>query len=179
MRCPESVFAACLIAIGVPAASQDFGREATPEEVAHWDFDSRPDGTGLPEGSGTVAEGREIYEFQCASCHGDRGGGGLNDRLVGGHGTLDTDAPVKTVGSYWPYATTLHDYIQRAMPYYDPGILSPDEAYAVSAYILNLNGILDDDAVLDRASIASIEMPNRDGFIPEPEFAPLVPDQEE
>ncbi|MDX6748854.1 cytochrome c [Geminicoccaceae bacterium 1502E] len=177
MRWRDPIIVAGLAALlATPAFAQEFGREATPEEVALWDIDPRPDGSGLPPGRGSVADGRELYAVHCAACHGEKGEGGPNDRLVGGRGSLDTAAPVKTVGSYWPYATTLYDYIHRAMPYFDPGSLTPDETYAVAAYILNMNGIVPDDAELDAAAMAALEMPNRHGFVPEPEFAPLLPE---
>ena len=106
----------------------------------------------------------------CAACHGANGQGGIKDRLVGGQGTLASDKPIKTVGSFWPYATTLFDYIHRAMPYQAPGSLSVDDTYAVAAYILSLNGILPADGKLDKETLPKIKMPNRDGFIPDPEF---------
>jgi cytochrome c len=160
--------AACLLA---PAAgAYEFGRPATPEDIEAWDIDVRPDGVGLPEGGGTVAHGKEVYDENCSACHGDVGQGGYKDRLVGGQGTLATNQPVKTVGSYWPYATSLFDYVRRAMPYPAPGSLSDDDTYAVVAYLLSLNGIVPGDATLDRSSLPKIRMPNRDGFIPEPEF---------
>jgi hypothetical protein len=202
----------------------------------------RPDGKGLREGRGTVAHGKSVYEETCAACHGANGQGGIKDRLVGGQGTLVSDKPIKTVGSFWPYATTLFDYINRAMPYQAPGWLSVDDTYAVAAYILNLNGILPEeilfvpsgvpphkraDAVtpfhdrhamvalatageelfrslgaggsrlrrrrhvlnrhgapapararedwkLDKETLPKIKMPNRDGFIPEPEFRKIT-----
>jgi S-disulfanyl-L-cysteine oxidoreductase SoxD len=129
-----------------------------------------PDGAGLPQGAGTVAQGKSVYENNCEACHGAKGVGGIKDRLVGGQGTLATDKPIKTVGSYWPYATTLFDYIRRAMPYTNPGSLSADDTYSVAAYLLYLNGILPEDGKLDRATLPNIRMPNRDGFIPEKEF---------
>ncbi len=106
-----------------PALADDFGRPATPDEIALWDIDVRPDGKGLPQGSGTVAQGKQVFADNCAACHGDNGVGGIKDRLAGGQGTLASDMPVKTVGSFWPYATTLFDYIHRAMPYQAPGSL--------------------------------------------------------
>ena len=148
----------------------DFGRPATIEEMKLWDIDVRPDGKGLPEGSGTVAHGKSVYEGNCEACHGPNGQGGIKDRLAGGQGSLATENPIKTVGSYWPYATTLFDYIHRAMPYQAPGSLSVDDTYAVAAYILNLNGILSSDGTLDRNTLPAIKMPNREGFIPDPEF---------
>ncbi len=163
---------AVALALVSPVLAYDFGRQATPDEIALWDIDVRPDGKGLPPGSGTVAEGKQVFADNCAACHGDKGVGGIKDRLVGGPGTLASANPVKTVGSYWPYATTLFDYIHRAMPYQAPGSLSNDDTYAVAAYILSLNGILPADGKLDRDSLPRVKMPNRDGFVPEPEFDP-------
>ena len=163
---------AVALALVSPVLAYDFGRQATPDEIALWDIDVRPDGKGLPPGSGTVAEGKQVFADNCAACHGDNGVGGIKDRLVGGPGTLASANPVKTVGSYWPYATTLFDYIHRAMPYQAPGELSNDDTYAVAAYILSLNGILPADGKLDRDSLPRVKMPNRDGFVPESEFDP-------
>jgi len=147
-----------------------FGRPATPDEIKLWDIDIRPDGLGLPAGNGTVAEGKLIYEDNCAACHGPDGQGGIKDPLVGGMGTLASDKPIKTVGSYWPYSTTLFDYIRRAMPYQAPGTLGDNDTYALTAYILSLNGILPNDAALNAETLAKVEMPNRGGFIPDPEY---------
>jgi mono/diheme cytochrome c family protein len=163
---------AIALAFASPTLAYDFGRPATPDEIALWDIDVRPDGKGLPPGSSTVAQGKQVFADNCAACHGDNGVGGIKDRLAGGRGTLASDAPVKTVGSFWPYTTTLFDYIRRAMPYQAPGSLSNDDTYAVEAYILHLNGILPADGKLDRGSLPGIKMPNRDGFVPEPEFDP-------
>ena len=123
-----------------------------------------PDGTGLPAGSGNAREGAIVYTQHCQACHGARGTRGVNDRLVGGIGSLGTAAPVRTVGSYWPYATTLYDYIRRAMPYPTPGVLTHSQLYAVTAYLLYENGIVEQDTRLDAVSLPQIEMPNRDGF---------------
>jgi cytochrome c len=159
-----------LIAFGVSggtAKAQDrygIGRAATPDEIAGWNIDVGRDGNGLPAGSGTVSHGRDVFAQQCAGCHGDKGEGLVGDRLVGGQGTLATAKPVRTVGSYWPYAPTLFDYIRRAMPQNAPQSLSNDEVYAVSAYILSLNGIVPSDATLDAKALTAIKMPNRDGF---------------
>jgi mono/diheme cytochrome c family protein len=150
--------------------ANEFGRPATPGEIEPWDIDVRPDCKGLPEGSGTVAHGKEVYRDNCEVCHGTNGEGGIKDRLVGGEGSLASNNPLKTVGSYWPYATTLFDYIRRAMPYPIPGTLSADDTYAVSAYILSLNGILPADGKLDQDNLPKIKMPNRDGFMPDPVF---------
>jgi S-disulfanyl-L-cysteine oxidoreductase SoxD len=144
------------------------GRPATDAEIAGWNIDIGRDGSNLPAGSGSVAHGREVFEQQCASCHGAKGEGGVGDRLVGGQGTLATAKPVKTVGSYWPYAPTLFDYIRRAMPQNAPQSLSNDDVYAVSAYILNLNGLLPSDATLDAKTLSAIKMPNRAGFTGDP-----------
>lgn len=162
-------------AAGGQAAPTDlaygFGVEPTKAELARF-VSPLPDGRGLPAGSGSVAQGQLVYEQQCAVCHGADLEGGIGDRLVGGRGTLvnsdATKAPVKTVESYWPYATTLFDYIKRSMPFTAPGSLEDDEVYAVSAYILHRGGIVDADAVLDAGSLAQVRMPNRDGFVPDP-----------
>lgn len=124
-----------------------------------------PDGRGLPAGSGGVAAGAELYAAQCAACHGPGGIGGTADELAGGRMPLDSDWPDKTVGTYWPWATTVFDFIRRSMPLYAPGSLSADQAYALTAWLLFRNGIVAEDTVLDAASLAAVRMPNRDGFI--------------
>lgn len=123
-----------------------------------------PDGTGLPDGSGTATDGSELYAAHCQTCHGAGGTGGINDPLVGGQGSLSGPAPLLTVGSYWPYATTLFDYVRRAMPYQSPGSLSDDQVYALTAYVLFLNGIVAEDSELNARSLPGIHMPNADGF---------------
>lgn len=149
-----------------PAGFYGVGTPATPAQIAGWDIDVRPDGKGLPPGSGSVDDGMAIYEAQCASCHGLFGEGvGRYPKLAGGMGTLTDDRPDPTVGSYWPYATTLWDYVHRAMPFFAPQSLSHDQVYAVVAYVLNLNNIVDDDFVATQSNLAAIEMPNRNGFI--------------
>jgi len=142
-----------------------FGRSATPQEIKGWDIDISPDGAGLPPGQGDVGQGEAIFAAKCGSCHGPHGEGKPMDRLVGGAGTLRDKKPIKTVGSFWPYATTLFDYVRRAMPLNAPQSLSPDEVYAISAYLLFLNGIVPQDATLDADALAKIKMPNRDGFV--------------
>ena len=142
----------------------NLGVEATAEEIAGWDISIGPDGAGLPPGSGTPAAGAEVYAAKCAACHGPRGEGLLNDRLVGGRGSLATDNPVRTIGSYWPYATTIYDYVRRAMPYQTPHTLTDDEAYALTAHLLHLNGIIGASDVIDAQTLPEVEMPNRDGF---------------
>jgi S-disulfanyl-L-cysteine oxidoreductase SoxD len=168
-RGTAAVLLAALLLSSPAAARYDLGRPATPEEIAGWNTDVLPDGTGLPPGKGSVAEGAALYAETCAACHGAKGEGKPMDRLVGGQGTLASDQPVKTVGSYWPYATTLFDYIRRAMPFSAPKSLTADQVYAASAYILFLNGLVGEDAVMDATTLPQVRMPNRDGFIsPDP-----------
>ena len=144
------------------------GRTPTAEEVKAWDITIPPDGKRLPPGSGTAALGSPIYANRCASCHGERGQNPKYDRLVGGQGTLNTDKPVKTVGSFWPYATTLWSYINRSQPFDEPGSLTHDQVYAVAAYLLFLNGIIGEHDVMDARTLPQVKMPNRDGFVPDP-----------
>jgi cytochrome c len=145
------------------------GRTATPAEIAGWNIDiGGNDGSNLPAGSGTVERGQTVFAEQCVSCHGDKGQGGIGDRLVGGEGTLASPKPVKTVGSYWPYAPTLFDYIRRAMPMNAPQSLSDTDVYAVSAYVLHLNGLLPAGATLDAKGLSAIKMPNRKMFVGDP-----------
>ncbi|MEX3814850.1 c-type cytochrome [Paraburkholderia sp. BR13439] len=144
------------------------GKPVSEADLSAWNIDVAPNGHGLPDGSGDVATGGRIFAAKCAACHGAKGEGLIGDQLIGGAGTLTTANPKRTVGSYWPYATTLFDYINRAMPYNAPQSLSADEVYALSAWILNRNGIVPDDARLDAHSLAAIRMPNRDGFVPDP-----------
>ena len=161
--------ASALLVISTVALAEtpDLGHPATPEEVAVWDISIGPDGAGLPPGSGTPQQGEAVYAAKCLGCHGEKGAGKPNDQLVGGIGTLTGEhAPVKTVGSFWPYATTLFDYVRRAMPFSAPRSLSNDEVYAVCAYILQLNGIIGENAVMNAQTLAKVQMPNRDGFIP-------------
>ncbi len=144
------------------------GRPPSAEDLAALDIDVRGDGAGLPPGRGTVQQGEAVYAQSCAACHGAGGEHPISPsiRLTGGQGTLATQNAVQTVGSYWPYATTLFDYIHRAMPFNAPQSLSPDQVYAVTAYVLHLNGILPADATLDATSLAKVRMPNREGFVP-------------
>lgn len=152
------------------ASYYGYGEPATPEEIAGWDIDVRPDGKGLPVGSGTVSYGEELYEAKCASCHGAFGEGeGRWPKLAGGLDTLTDEKPEKTVGSYWPYASTLWDYIHRAMPFTQPQSLTADETYALTAYVLYLNEIIEDeDFELNQDNFSEIEMPNKDGFFVDP-----------
>jgi cytochrome c len=161
-----AIAAALAIASPAIAGKLGIGREATPEEVAAWDIDVRPDGQGLPQGRGTVAQGEQIFQERCAACHGEFGEG--KDRwpvLAGGHGSLKADRPEKTVGSFWPYATTLFDYIRRAMPFGNAQSLSPDEVYALTAYVLFLNDVTKDQAfALDEKTLPLVKMPNAAQF---------------
>jgi mono/diheme cytochrome c family protein len=159
-----------VLACGLGAQSPKYGvgKPPTPEEIRGLGAAIAPDGGGLPEGSGTVAAGREVYVAQCARCHGAKAEGGIGAALVGGQGTLATARPVKTVGSFWPYATTVWDYVNRAMPFDRPGQLKPAEVYAVVAYILNINGIIRNDQTMDARTLPKVIMPNRDGFVADP-----------
>ena len=167
-------FACCValmaaFAAAASAQSPQLGQPIAPADIAPWDISIAPDGAGLPPGRGTAAQGEAIYAAQCQACHGEKGVGRPNDALVGGKGSLAPGKPpVKTVGSYWPYATTLFDYIRRAMPFQESKSLTADQVYAVSAYILHLNEIVGRDDVLDSETLPKVKMPNRDGFIPFP-----------
>jgi cytochrome c len=161
--------AIAVAALGVSGvAAQEgpgLGVEISADDLAPWDISIETDGSGLPPGAGDVATGKAVYEAQCLACHGAEGAGTPNDRLVGGHGTLDSLQQVRTIGSFWPYASTVFDYIRRAMPFTTPQSLSDDEVYAVTAYILHMNGIIDEDDVMNARTLARIRMPNADGFV--------------
>jgi mono/diheme cytochrome c family protein len=162
------LIAGSLLAAATASSAQNLygiGRKATPTEIAGWNIDIGRNGSGLPAGSGGVNHGREVYQSQCAACHGDQGQGGVGDRLVGGKGTIATSKPIRTIGSYWPYAPTLFDYIRRAMPQNAPRSLSNEDVYAVSAYILYLNKLLPANADLDAKTMAAVKMPNRKMFV--------------
>ena len=158
----------CAAAMAAQSTKYGVRQPATAEQIRNLGASIAPDGSGLPEGSGTVAAGRDVFAAWCSSCHGDKGDGGVGPPLVGGQCTLGTAKPLKTVGSYWPYATTVWDYINRAMPFNQPGLLKPSEVYAVVAYILNLNGIIGETQVMDAKSLPKVKMPNRDGFVQDP-----------
>jgi S-disulfanyl-L-cysteine oxidoreductase SoxD len=160
------------IASAALAQAPQFGQPIAPADIAPWDISIGPDGIGLPPGRGTAIEGEAVYVAKCQACHGEKGtkpSDALAGALVGGMGTLAPDKiPIKSVGSFWPYATTLFDYVRRAMPFQESKSLTADEVYAVSAYILNLNGIVGANDVIDAQSLPKVRMPNRDGFIPFP-----------
>ena len=180
MRSPSLLFglAAAAVVVGCaqmpPATSAKqsrpdvaFGQPIAEADIAPWNVDIRtPDGLGLPPGRGTVAEGKKLYDAQCTACHGaDAKGGPVYGTMVGGIGSFKTDTRVLTPGSMYPYAPILFDYIRRAMPMNKPMTLSPNEVYALSAYLLNLNGLVPADAVMDQSSLPKVQMPNRNGFI--------------
>jgi S-disulfanyl-L-cysteine oxidoreductase SoxD len=154
--------------LALPAVAQTYGlgRAALPEEIAAWNLDVHPDGRGLPEGQGDAIVGEEIFAAKCAACHGDFAEGiGNWPKLAGGMDTLDHEDPLKTVGSYWPYLSTSFDYIRRSMPYGNAGTLTADETYAIVAYILYSNDLIEDDFVLSKDTFLDVKMPNADGFI--------------
>src|SRR5499433_2127288 len=161
--------AAVLFALASPALAQqspNLGKPISPEDLASWDISIGPDGAGLPPGSGTVQQGEAVFAAKCQACHGEKGAGTPNDRLVGGQGSLPGDIPpVKTIGSYWPYATTLFDYIRRAMPFNESKSLTSDEVYGVVAYLLNLNGVIPEGETMNAQSLPKVAMPNREGFV--------------
>ena len=164
-----AVAPAVLLVLTSPAFAQqspNLGKPISPEDLVSWDISIGPDGSGLPPGSGTVQQGEAVFAAKCQACHGAKGAGQPNDRLVGGQGSLPDDRPpVKTIGSYWPYATTLFDYIRRAMPLNESKALTNDEVYGVVAYLLNLNGIIAEGETMNAQSLPKVAMPNREGFI--------------
>ena len=170
-RFNRALLAFCFVHLALLArvSSQQYslGRPASADEIRKHDAMIPPSGAGLPPGSGTAEKGKAIYAVQCARCHGATGREGPEDVLVGGIGSLSTPRPQKTVGSFWPYATTLWDYLNRAMPFDRPGVLPPDDVYSLTAYVLQLNGIVSATDVLDANTLPKIRMPNRDGFIPD------------
>jgi cytochrome c len=164
-----AIAAVALAACVSPPSSQGkgpaLGTPVSAEELARWDISIPPSGAGLPKGSGTARQGLQVYEQKCLVCHGAKGVGKPADALAGGIGTLATGKPMRTVGSYWPYSTTLFDYVRRAMPIANPLSLTDDEVYAVSAYLLFINGIIGEDAPMNAQTLPRVKMPNRDGFI--------------
>jgi len=163
--CAAFALAASACAAQSPAAGKfGLGKPPTAAEIVGWDIDVKPDGTGLPAGRGSVVDGQAIYDAKCASCHGTFGESNSYMQIAGGVGSLASDAPIRTTGSKLNYATTLFDYIRRAMPFNAPQSLTTDEVYALTAYVLNLNDIVGADAILDADSLPKLRMPNRDGF---------------
>ena len=167
MRSRWFVAMCCIATAGFAAepVGPGLGVVVPEAEIARLDITVMPSGEGLPRGSGDATAGRSVYLANCMACHGTKGEGLLNDKLVGGTGSLAGESPVKTVGSYWPYATTLFDYVRRAMPYQQPGSLTASEIYAVTAYLLYLNEIVGEDQELNAATLPLVEMPNREGFV--------------
>jgi cytochrome c len=166
-----ALFAACFaIAAGSALAEPipQLGQPATPDQISAYDIDVSPDGTGLPPGSATAAQGGPVYQAKCAACHGAQGQGGAGGALAGGIGTIGVPGkkPFKTVGSFWPYATSVFAYVRRAMPYDHPKTLSNDELYGVTAFVLYLNGLVRQDDVMNAQSLPKVQMPNRNGFRP-------------
>jgi cytochrome c len=145
--------------------SPHLGKPATAADIAAWNLSVYPDGTGLPEGKGTAAQGKELFAQRCAACHGAEGIGGTADELAGGASPLDSEYPDKNIGTYWPYATTLFDFIRRAMPMDAPESLSNDEVYALTAYLLHRNNIIGETDEMNAQTLPQVQMPNRDGFI--------------
>lgn len=148
----------------VDAQTPELGAAATVGEIHAVDATIMPNGEGLPVGSGSAITGVGLYRNHCLACHGERGTGGMNDVLVGGRGSLTSSTPLKTIGSYWPYATTLFDYVRRAMPYPTPGVLSDAQVYALTAYLLYINGIIGERVEMNAATLPTVRMPNRDNF---------------
>ena len=178
-RSAAAVVVACGAALWSATASAQspslgVGRTPTPGELSAIDIEVLPDGRGLPAGSSTAATGKDIYTRRCVTCHGPTGIEGPQDVLVGGRGSLASSTagaggrPLKTVGSYWPYATSLWDYVRRAMPFDHPGTMTTDEVYGATAYLLFLNGIVTEQDVLNETTLPKVKMPNRDGFVPDP-----------
>ena len=146
------------------AQTPNLGKPISPAEIGTWDINILPDGTGLPSGSGTPAEGARIYAAKCSACHGPEGKGGVNARLIGGDPIKNMESD-KTIANFWPFATTLFDYIRRAMPWRQPRSLGNDEVYALTAYILSLNKLIGESETMNAQTLPKVRMPNRDGFI--------------
>jgi len=171
MKHKKIILISILIAIGTDflyaesMQGPDLGHAITPEEIAKWDISVFPDGEGLPKGEGNVAQGEKIYQQKCIACHGENGLGASADQLAGAQMSLDSEYPEQTIGSYWPYATTVFDVVRRSMPMTAPGSLSNDEVYAVTAYLLYLNHLIGKDDVMNASALLQVVMPNVDGFI--------------
>ncbi|HET8696479.1 MAG TPA: cytochrome c [Gammaproteobacteria bacterium] len=166
-RARALVAAVAVLGAAHAAAQQGpaLGEPISAADLAPWDINIQPNGAGLPPGSGTAAAGAQVYAAKCVACHGEKGAGQPNDRLVGGQGTLTQLAQIRTIGSFWPYATTVFDYIRRAMPFTAPQSLTNDEVYALTAYLLAQNGIIGEKDEMNARTLPRVRMPNRDGFI--------------
>ena len=173
MKLQKIILISVLIAAGIDflyaESIQDgsrLGHAISPEEIAKWDISVFPDGEGLPEGEGNVVQGENIYQQKCIACHGENGlGTNVGDQLAGAQMDLTSEYPEKTIGTYWPYATTIFDVVRRSMPMTAPGSLTNNETYAVTAYLLYLNNIITKDDVMNASTLAKVKMPNVDGFI--------------
>ncbi|MCC6363499.1 MAG: c-type cytochrome [Bryobacterales bacterium] len=168
MTLRAGVFVWLAVVLGAQVPKYGVGRAVSAEEIRNYGVMVGADGKGLPVGSGTAVEGKAVYAAKCERCHGAKGEGGIGSALVGGQGTLATAKPLKTVGSYWPYATTVWDYVHRAMPFDRSGTLKYDEVYSVVAYVLFLNGIVEEKQVMNASTLPKVRMPNRDGFVRDP-----------
>lgn len=164
--------AALLLALAAAAFAQSpkycVGRAPTSDELRSWSISIGPDGAGLPPGRGTAAEGKEQFANRCAKCHGSEGQGKDSVALAGGRGSLTGPKPLRTVGSYWPYATTVFDYVRRAMPFDRPGTLTNDQVYSLTAYVLYLNGLVAENDPITAQTLPKVRMPNRNGFVADP-----------
>ena len=170
LRVPKSIYWLALFtgaALAAQTPRYGVGRTPSAEEIRALGVTTNPSGAGLPEGKGTAKQGREVYDLRCKECHGPEGKGADQAALIGKPEQLRETPPVRTVGSYWPYATTLWDYTNRAMPFDRPGMLSANQVYAVTAYILYLNALVEEETVLDAQSLPQVKMPNREGFVPD------------
>ena len=166
----RALLAAVVIALALGAAvafaqGPNLGTPISPADIAAWDINIRPDGSGLPPGSGTPAQGAPIYAQKCAACHGANGKGGVNAALVGGQPIANAIETTKTIANFWPYPTTLFDFTRRAMPFPKPRTLTNEEVYALTAYILRLNNLIGENDVMNASTLPKVRMPNRDGFI--------------
>lgn len=170
MKQQKIILISVLIAIGInPVLAETkgpgLGHAISPEEIAVWDVSVFPDGEGLPKGKGSVEQGEKIYQQKCIACHGENGLGLSADQLAGAQMSLSSEYPEQTIGSYWPYATTIFDVVRRSMPMTAPGTLSNNEVYAVTGYLLYLNKLIAKDDVMDASTLTKVKMPNEDGFI--------------
>jgi cytochrome c len=159
------IFALALSSSAAHADGPNLGKSVNPADISVWDSSIMPDGTGLPAGSGTSVQGALVYANKCAACHGEKGKGGISSALIPRGPITSINAAEKTIGNFWPYATTLFDYIRRAMPWQEPKSLSSDEVYALTAYVLVLNQLIGENDVMSATTLPKVRMPNRDGFI--------------